>query len=265
MKYEAYMMKKGDRGLVKRWKKRWMQLDESSRCMIYSETPASAELGRIELSKATRAEESMSDGSGWAFEICVGTRIYELTIENEEQRRLWLLKIRSVMNNEQEHEREHEKDRHSEVLSSSTDASLSSGGGEAYLLREQLADEKRRVVELQEALRLARLEASSSSSGGLESSAEMAMQLEKKEREIHELKSEMRELIGINERADAQTEALKFAYFRASAIGVSMQLQLNASSLPPMNALYARAQTHEKDWEHWVDYLKRELPKLAKQ
>lgn len=217
-------MKKGEKGLLKRWKKRWCWYDPSDHSIKYCESPATRQnvFGSIDL-RSAKAIDSFGDGTGWAFEINTPVRSYELTTISEAERASWIA-----------------------LVNAGRGASPVPGHG-----FEQPASSSQPSYS-----------PSVPHHSPVHQAVPSASTDPAKDQEIQRLRLEVQRQAQMNSRQAEELEELKNTFLRTATLALAYQMDLDLDDLPPFPELKLKA--GGRPWQEWIDWLKVDLPRSQK-
>mmetsp|Transcript_2193 Transcript_2193/g.5187 ORF Transcript_2193/g.5187 Transcript_2193/m.5187 type:complete len:300 (+) Transcript_2193:198-1097(+) len=288
---EGYMMKKGDVGPVKKWKKRYFIFKQDGHISYYPDNQdVFREKGHIDLNKATAVRKTQAAELPEQFEIEVPGRVFLLQPPDKRKRLAWMEAIENYMAAKNGRGSSNSTGSAKEVISLRQQLALKD---------EQLAAKDAQIASLEKRLASMRDGGSHSSSKSaaemdhvseakidaleatvsslrheVESKREQIEQLERqartpntssgKEAEIKKLKADLQEVLQDQVRMEnsltEEIEDLKEAYFKACAIGIVQQRKLRRDDLPPIAELRRKCVARGTPWSGYVDWLKKDLP-----
>lgn len=96
----GFLMKQGEKGIVKGWKKRWFIVtpEEPTQIRYQKKISNAFELGHIDLTKVTAVKPSDRNekANEWAFNVDTPNRRYNLLAPDEESMQYWICGIEKV-------------------------------------------------------------------------------------------------------------------------------------------------------------------------
>eukprot|EP00211_Chloroparvula_japonica_P017240 CAMPEP_0119120714 /NCGR_PEP_ID=MMETSP1310-20130426/1640_1 /TAXON_ID=464262 /ORGANISM="Genus nov. species nov., Strain RCC2339" /LENGTH=263 /DNA_ID=CAMNT_0007110215 /DNA_START=155 /DNA_END=946 /DNA_ORIENTATION=+ len=255
-KTSGYLMKRGEKGLVKGYKKRWFVFnteDAEKRCFYYpSRDDMVKELGFISMSTVTDIRKPAS--SSFDFEIQVPGRVYYLQAPTEKEMNVWI-----------------------ETLTPHIGGGSGGSGGGSNDDAIKQRDEK--IAQLEQKLKALQAEGGETDEQKMrielhaanEKAEKLAAELEKAKKSVEELEGKLHskddELQALKVKSkkseDSHAEELtelKKEYFRACAIGIVQQRKIT-KDLPPVAELYKSCLDDGTEWKDFVPWIKTTLPK----
>eukprot|EP00008_Paramoeba_atlantica_P003619 CAMPEP_0201487150 /NCGR_PEP_ID=MMETSP0151_2-20130828/11144_1 /ASSEMBLY_ACC=CAM_ASM_000257 /TAXON_ID=200890 /ORGANISM="Paramoeba atlantica, Strain 621/1 / CCAP 1560/9" /LENGTH=255 /DNA_ID=CAMNT_0047872129 /DNA_START=241 /DNA_END=1008 /DNA_ORIENTATION=+ len=248
-KISGFLQKRGEKGLVKNFKKRWFVFDGNDpqkRVFYYPSPDDMKELGYIQMDQVTEIRKT----SNIDFEVITPNRTYFLQSPAEKETEQWIASLRS-----------HIKGAGGSSASSAVDPNLlKEKDDQIAKLEEKMrllqADEGGDEGKLRKELMATReeLETLKKNSGA---QGDLSADLQKKDEEIQSVQSKMK---GMEESYSEELVELKKEYFRACAIGIVQQRKIT-KDLPPVAELYKRCLDDGTEWKDYVPWIKTTLPK----
>jgi hypothetical protein len=245
----GYLQKRGEKGPIKGYKRRWFVFDGSAaeKQVFYypSREDLSSHLGFIPLDQVTEIRKT----ANLDFEVITPTRTYFLQAPTEKELEQWVNALRpnigsnGSVSSAASSDAMREKDETIAKLEEKVRA-LEGGGGDEGDLRKELMATKEEFE---------RYKKTHGAGGGGGDTGELA----KKDTEIQALK---KEISSIEEKYGEELIELKKEYFRACAIGIVQQRKIT-KDLPPVAELYKRCLDDNTEWKDYVPWIKTTLPK----